>query len=341
MTTILVTGGAGYIGAHTCKALAQSGYTPVTFDNLSTGHVSFIRWGPFVRGDIRDTTTVLRVIRDIKPEAVLHFAASAYVGESVVDPQKYYENNVAGTLSLLRAMLDGNCQNIVFSSTCAIYGEPQTVPMNETTSPHPVNPYGASKFAVERILADYALAYPLRAVALRYFNASGADPDGEIGELREPETHLIPRALMAIQGHITDFAVFGTDYATPDGTAIRDYIHVADLADAHVAATQRLVDGGPGGAFNLGTGHGYSVKQVLDAIAAETGVFLEAAPGARREGDPPTLVADAALARAELGFTPKLSNMTSIVKTAWAWHQRAHPKRPSHAQTEEARPVGP
>ena len=283
------------------------------------------------------------MIRDIKPDAVLHFAASAYVGESVVDPQKYYENNVAGTLSLLRAMLDGNCQNIVFSSTCAIYGEPETVPINETTPPNPVNPYGASKLTVERILADYALAYPLRTVALRYFNASGADPNGDVGELREPETHLIPRAMMAIQGHIADFAVFGTDYATPDGTAIRDYIHVSDLADAHVLATQRLLGGGRGGAFNLGTGHGYSVKQVLDAIAAETGVSLEAAPGARRRGDPPTLVADAALAKAALGFTPKLSNISSIVKTAWAWHQRAHPKRPTDAKAREAEPevVGP
>lgn len=323
---ILVTGGAGYVGAHTCKALARAGYTPIVFDNLSTGHKSFVRWGPFVQGDIRDHTAVLDTIRAWNAQAVLHFAASACVGESVTDPKKYYENNVTGSLSLLRAMLDADCRKLVFSSTCAIYGEPRMLPINETAPPNPVNPYGASKFMVERILADYALAYPLQSIALRYFNASGADPEGEVGELRDPETHLIPRAMMAIQGHIADFAVFGTDYDTPDGTAIRDYIHVSDLADAHVLALQRLLAERPGGAFNLGTGHGYSVKQVLDTIAAETGVPLKAAPGARRQGDPPTLVADATFAQAELGFTPNLSSLTSIVKTAWAWHRRAHPK---------------
>jgi UDP-arabinose 4-epimerase len=341
VTAILVTGGAGYIGAHTCKALARAGYQPVTFDNLTTGHESFVRWGPLITGDIRDKAAVLKAIHDYKAEAVLHFAASAYVGESVTNPRKYYENNVAGSLSLFGAMTEAGCRHLVFSSTCAIYGEPLALPIRETTPPNPVNPYGASKFMVERILNDYALAYPLQAVALRYFNASGADPEGEVGELRDPETHLIPRAMMAIQGHIADFAVFGTDYETPDGTAIRDYIHVSDLADAHVSALQRLLAGGPGGAFNLGTGHGYSVKQVLDAIAAETGVPLKAVAGARRQGDPPTLLADATLAKTQLGFTPNLSSLASIVKTAWAWHRRAHPKRPIHAVTEEAAPVGP
>jgi len=341
VTAILVTGGAGYVGAHACKALAQAGYFPVTFDNLSTGHESFVRWGPLVRGDIRDKASVLKAINDHTAKAVLHFAASAYVGESVTDPQKYYENNVAGSLSLLGAMLEADCRNIVFSSTCAIYGEPRELPIVETAPANPVNPYGASKFMVERVLADYGQAYSLKSIALRYFNASGADPDDEIGELRDPETHLIPRAMMAIQGHIADFAVFGTDYETPDGTAIRDYIHVSDLADAHVSALQRLLAGKPGGAFNLGTGHGYSVRQVLDAISAETGVPLEAVPGARRQGDPPVLVADASLAKAELGFKPSRSDLKNIVKTAWAWHRHAHPERQPSAVTCETLPTAP
>jgi UDP-glucose-4-epimerase GalE len=324
---ILVTGGAGYVGAHTCKALALAGYNPVAFDNLSTGHKRFVRWGPLVQGDIKDQGAVLNAIQDYHAEAVLHFAASACVGESVVDPIKYYENNVAGSLSLLGAMVSAKCYKLVFSSTCAIYGEPKAVPIRETVPPQPVNPYGASKLMVERILSDYGLAYPLQSIALRYFNASGSDPNGDIGELRDPETHLIPRAMMAIQGHIANFSVFGTDYDTPDGTTIRDYVHVTDLANAHLSALQRLLSGGNGGVFNLGTGLGYSVKQVLSAIAAETGVRLEALSAARREGDPPVLVADAGLARAALGFKPVLSDLSSIIKTAWAWHCRAHPKR--------------
>ena len=283
----------------------------------------------------------MQAIHDHEAEAVLHFAASAYVGESVANPKKYYEINITGSLSLLAAMLETHCRNLVFSSTCAIYGEPDELPICETTPPKPVNPYGASKFMVERILSDYALAFPLKSIALRYFNASGADPDGEIGELRDPETHLIPRAMMAIQGHLADFAVFGTDYETPDGTAIRDYIHVSDLADAHVSALHRLLSGGHGGAFNLGTGHGYSVKQVLDAITAETGVGLGAMPSARRAGDPPVLVADATLSRVELGFTPSHSDLTNIIETSWRWHRKAHPKRPSQRQTGAAGPLRP
>jgi UDP-arabinose 4-epimerase len=321
---ILVTGGAGYVGAHTCKALGRAGYIPVVFDNLSTGHKNFVRWGPFVQGDIRDTKSLLNAIHSHNAEAVLHFAASAYVGESVTDPRKYYENNVAGSLSLLGAMLEGDCRRFVFSSSCAIYGEPAEIPIRETTPKNPVNPYGASKAMVERILRDYEQAHGIRAIALRYFNASGADPEGELGELRDPETHLIPRAMMAIQGYISDFAVFGDDYRTPDGTAIRDYIHVSDLADAHVAALQHLLAGKEGGAFNLGTGRGYSVKQVLDVIAAETGETLPISTATRREGDPPVLVADASLSHTELGFAPRRSDLKTIVETAWAWHQRAH-----------------
>jgi UDP-glucose 4-epimerase len=235
---------------------------------------------------------------------------------------------------LLKAMLEVDCRNIVFSSSCAIYGEPEELPIRETARQNALSPYGASKMMVERILSDYGCAYGLSSIALRYFNAAGADRDGEIGELRDPETHLIPRAMMAIQGHIEDFAVFGSDFDTPDGTAIRDYIHVSDLADAHVAALSRLLAGRPDGKFNLGTGHGYSVKEVLDAIAAETGTSLRAV-GPRRERDPGSLIADPTLARAELGFTPASSDLETIIKTAWAWHRKAHPK------TERARLAEP
>jgi UDP-glucose-4-epimerase GalE len=323
---ILVTGGAGYVGAHTCKALHRAGYLPVVFDNLSTGHKSFVRWGPLIPGDIRDADAIRHTLRAYQIEAVLHFAASAYVGESVSNPQKYYENNVGGSLSLLSTMLEVGCRKIVFSSSCAIYGEPEKIPIDEKAPQNPVNPYGASKAMVERIFCDYEKAHEIKAIALRYFNASGADQDSELGELRDPETHLIPRAVMAIQGYIQDFAVFGADYPTPDGTAIRDYIHVSDLAEAHVAAVRRLLGGGEGGAFNLGTGRGYSVKQVLDAIAAETGENLTVSNAPRRPGDPPVLVADASLSHAELGFAPRLSDLKTIVKTAWAWHRRAHPQ---------------
>jgi len=323
---ILVTGGAGYVGAHTCKALRRAGYTPVTFDNLSTGHKSFVRWGPLVPGDIRDADAACHALRAYEVDAVLHFAGSAYVGESVSDPQKYYENNVAGSLSLLRAMCEADCRKLVFSSSCAIYGEPKEMPICETTPQLPVNPYGASKAMIERVLCDYGRAHKICAIALRYFNASGADPDGELGELRDPETHLIPRAMMAIQGYIDDFALFGTDYPTPDGTAIRDYIHVSDLAEAHVASLQHLFAGKTGGAFNLGTGRGHSVQQVLDAIAAEAGERLPISSAPRREGDPPILVADVSLSSAELGFSPRLSDLKTIVHTAWAWHRRAHPR---------------
>jgi UDP-arabinose 4-epimerase len=252
----------------------------------------------------------------------------------VTDPAKYYDNNVTGTLSLLTGMREAACDALVFSSTCAVYGQPERVPIVEETPRDPVNPYGASKLMVERILADFRPAYGLRSIALRYFNACGADPDNEIGELRDPETHLIPRAMMALQGHISDFAVFGTDFETPDGTAIRDYVHVADLADAHVAALRQLLEGTPGGVFNLGTGRGYSVKEVLSTIERETGERLPDVAGPRRPGDPAALVADAARARDELGFDPVRSDLETIVRTAWAWHRRAHPRRNVPASSE-------
>ena len=329
--SVLVAGGAGYVGAHTSKALARAGFLPVVLDNLSNGHREFVRWGPLVQADLRDTATIADTIRQHRCVAVLHFAAFAYVGESVTDPAKYYDNNVTGTLSLLAGMRAAGCDALVFSSTCAIYGQPARVPIVEDTPPNPVNPYGASKLMVERILADFRPAYGLRPIALRYFNACGADPDNEIGELRDPETHLIPRAMMALQGHIPDFAVFGTDFETPDGTAIRDYVHVADLADAHVAALRRLLAGAPGGVFNLGTGRGYSVMEVLHAIEREAGEQLPGVTGPRRAGDPAVLIADPARARRELGFDPVHSDLETIVRTAWAWHRRAHPRRNSPA----------
>src|SRR5277367_1084856 len=263
---VLVAGGAGYVGAHTCKSLARAGFLPVVLDNLSTGHREFVRWGPLVQADLRDTATITDTIRQYGCVAVLHFAAFALVGESVTEPAKYYDNNVVGTLSLLAGMRAAGCDALVFSSTCAIYGQPAQVPIVEDTRPDPINPYGASKLMVERILADFRPAYGLRPIALRYFNACGADPDNEIGELRDPETHLIPRAMMALQGHVSDFAVFGTDFETRDGTAVRDYIHVADLGAGHVSALTRLLGGSPGGACNLGTGRGFSVMEVLRAI---------------------------------------------------------------------------
>ena len=323
-SSILVVGGAGYIGAHTCKALSVAGYLPVTYDNLSTGHREFVKWGPLVEGDLSDASLLSRTIQEYRAQAVIHFAAHAYVGESVLDPQKYYENNVGGTLSLLRAMRDTGCKNIVFSSTCAVYGKPTLVPIAETEPTRPINPYGRSKLMVEEILDDYRAAYGFRSVALRYFNACGCDHSAGIGELRDPETHLIPRAMMHLLGHLPDFQVFGADFDTPDGTAIRDYVHVSDLADAHVAASRLILAGERSGVYNLGTGEGHSVSQVLDAISRETKLALSPAHGTRRAGDPPILVADPALAKSELGWSPSRSGLAEIVKSSWLWHQRVH-----------------
>lgn len=322
---VLVLGGAGYIGSHTCKALHAAGFLPVSVDNLSLGHESFVKWGPLVHADLHDEAALGRAIIAHDPVAAIHFAAFAYVGESVSDPRKYYHNNVLGTLSLLDAMAAAGLDKIVFSSTCAVYGEPERQPITEATPTSPINPYGRSKLVCEGILSDYAAAYQLRSVILRYFNASGADSDGGVGELRDPETHLIPRAMMALQGYINDFQVFGNDFPTPDGTAIRDYIHVSDLAQAHVLAVQHLLDGHDGGTYNLGGGHGYSVSEVLREIEAISGRNLAFPTGARRPGDPARLVADASRARAVLGFTPTRSDLRTIVDTAWRWHLRAHP----------------
>lgn len=324
MANVLVIGGAGYIGAHACKALAQAGHTPVVYDNFSLGWRDFVKWGPTIEGDILDQRALEAALKMHKIDAAMHFAAFALVGESVSEPAKYYRNNVAGVISLLDAMRACGVETLVFSSTCATYGTPDRSPITEETPQRPINPYGASKQMAEQIIADYAKAYGMRFYAPRYFNACGADPDCEIGEMRDPETHLIPRALMSLLGQIDDFAVFGSDYPTPDGTAVRDYIHVTDLAEAHVAALDRLLAGHEGGFINLGTGEGLSVKEVLDAVERVTGRALPAASGPRRPGDPPSLVADPSRAAQELGFSPRLSDIDTIIATAWAWHQGIH-----------------
>jgi UDP-glucose-4-epimerase GalE len=273
-----------------------------------------------IEADIRDRETVIRTIRDYGIDAVMHFAAFAYVGESISEPAKYYDNNVTGLLALLAAMCETNVRRLVFSSTCAVYGEPDVLPINENTPTQPINPYGRSKLMCEIILRDFAAAYGLQAIILRYFNAAGADPDGLLGEDRAIETHLIPRAIMHLRGRLADFAVFGADYPTPDGTAIRDYIHVSDLADAHVLALQNLYAGCTG-TFNLGTGQGRSVKEVIDTIARISGHRFLPISGARRTGDPPSLVADGRRATQTLGFQPRLSDLETIIATAWHWHQ--------------------
>jgi UDP-arabinose 4-epimerase len=322
MKTILVTGGAGYIGSHVCKALAQAGYVPVTFDNLVFGHPWAVRWGPLVEGDILDRAALDKAFREFKPAAVMHFAAFAYVGESVTNPGKYYRNNVAGSLTLLEAMRDASCTQIVFSSTCATYGVPETTPLTESHPQRPVNPYGSSKLMVERMLSDFGNAHSLRSITLRYFNAAGADPVAEIGEAHDPETHLIPLAMDAAAGIRPDVTIFGDDYPTSDGTCIRDYIHVTDLARAHLLALEALDAGHPDAAFNLGNGRGFSVKEVIDTVRRVTGRDAVVKVGPRRAGDPARLVADSARIRSELGWQPLFPELSAIVETAWRWHQQ-------------------
>jgi len=319
---ILVTGGAGYIGSHTAKALARAGYRPVTYDSLVYGHRHAVKWGPFVEGDIADTAKLERVIKDEAIDAIVHFAAFAYVGESVTKPEIYFQNNVVGSLSLLDAMRHTGVKPIVFSSTCATYGMPDRMPITEDTLQRPINPYGETKLMIERALAWYGPAHDIRSVSLRYFNACGADPEGEIGEEHDPETHLIPLILDAALGKRAAIDVFGTDYPTPDGTAVRDYIHVQDLADAHVKALSYLFEGGATTQVNLGTGTGNSVTEVIDAVERVTGRKVPKRLVARRAGDPPELVADPSKANSLLGWRPRMSDIDSIIRTAWAWHTR-------------------
>ena len=316
---ILVTGGAGYIGSHTCKALATEGFTPVVLDNFVVGHRDAVRWGPCIEGDILDTATVADAIKTHKVEAVIHFAAFAYVGESVLEPAKYYRNNVAGTLSLLDACRGEGIDKVVFSSSCATYGIPDTLPIAETTPQRPINPYGRTKLIVEQVLADYANAYGSRDAALRYFNAAGADPDGELGERHDPETHLVPLTILATAGRGEALDVFGDDYDTPDGTCIRDYVHVTDLARALVLALRHLLEGGDSLAVNLGSGNGISIREVIAAVERVTGRQVPHVMRPRRPGDPPALYADPHLAKERLGFVTELSDIDTIVRTAAAF----------------------
>jgi UDP-arabinose 4-epimerase len=320
---VLVAGGAGYIGAHACKALARAGYLPVTYDNLSFGHEWAVKWGPLERGSILDRSRLDEVIARHKPTALVHFAAFAYVGESVIDPGKYYLNNTVGSLTLIEAARAHGIDRFVFSSTCATYGTPEQVPIREDAPQRPINPYGASKLMVERMLADFDAAHGLRSISLRYFNAAGADPDGEIGEDHDPETHLIPLVLDAASGRRPDVTIHGTDYDTPDGTCVRDYIHVADLADAHVKAIQALEGGAASDVFNLGNGLGFSVREVVDAVARITGLHVPVKVGDRRAGDPPTLISQATKAHEQLGWQPEITRLDEIIRTAWAWHQKS------------------
>jgi len=319
---ILVTGGAGYIGSHACKALARAGYTPIAYDNLVYGHRDAVRWGPFVEGDLGDAARLADTLARHEVAAVIHFAAFAYVGESMEKPQLYFRNNVVNTLALLDAMLTAGLRHIVFSSSCATYGTPARVPITEDTPQRPVNPYGESKLICERAIHWYGEAYRMSYAALRYFNAAGADPDGEIGEAHEPETHLVPLVLATALGRRAQIDIYGTDYPTPDGSAVRDYIHVQDLAEAHVAALGHLLDGGASLALNLGTGAGHSVREVIAAAERVTGRRIARREMARRTGDPPVLVADVARARAALGWQARMSGLDGILGTAWAWHNR-------------------
>jgi UDP-arabinose 4-epimerase len=321
---VLVTGGAGYIGSQTTKALASEGIEPVVLDNLTTGHPWAVRWGPFVRGDVGDLDLLRRILCEHRVEGVIHCAACAYVGDSLLEPRKYFHNNVANTLVLLDAMLEVGVGQIVFSSTCATYGIPDDLPIGENHPQRPVNPYGDSKLFVERVLRAYGDAYGLGWVALRYFNAAGADPDGELGEEHEPETHLIPLVIEAALSERQHVDVFGTDYPTPDGTTVRDYIHVADLAEAHVDALRALLGGAGSNAYNLGTGNGFTVRQVIDAVEQVTGRPVPHGIGPRRAGDPAALVADPSAANKALGWQPRMSDLQSIVATAWAWHQKVN-----------------
>jgi UDP-arabinose 4-epimerase len=318
---VLVTGGAGYIGSHACKALAAAGHHPIVYDNLSRGHRDLVRWGTMEFGDLTDETRLRDVLTFHRPDAAMHFAAFAYVEESIKSPSLYYRNNVLGSLSLLEAMREHGPDLMVFSSSCATYGLPVQVPMDENHPQKPINPYGAGKLMVERMLQDFEAAYGLRWMSLRYFNAAGADPDGETGEWHDHETHAIPLAIFAALGQVPAFRLYGTDYPTPDGTPIRDYIHVTDLVSAHLACLDRLSGGGQSEALNLGTGSGTSVREIVRAVERVTHKAVPLVHCQRRPGDPHTLVADGQRARMVLGWRPRYDSIDAIVATAWNWHR--------------------
>ncbi|MCV2882047.1 UDP-glucose 4-epimerase GalE [Actibacterium sp. XHP0104] len=324
MTTILVTGGAGYIGSHACKVLRKAGYTPVTYDNLSTGWADAVKFGPFEQGDLMDRARLDEVFAKHKPAAVMHFAAFSQVGEAMREPGKYWRNNVAGSLTLIEAAVEAGCLNFVFSSTCATYGDQDGVVLDENSAQMPLNAYGASKRAIEDILHDFQASHGLQSVIFRYFNVAGADPDAEVGEFHQPETHLIPLMLDAIDGKRPALTVFGTDYPTPDGTCIRDYVHVMDLVDAHVLGVKWLTDGKGSRAFNLGTGTGFSVREVIDHSRSVTNREVPFEIGPRREGDAVCLVSGSSRAKTELGWTPQRSTLEIMIADAWRWHQTGH-----------------
>lgn len=327
MGNILVTGGAGYIGSHACKALKAAGHTPVTYDNLITGWQDAVRFGPFEQGDLLDRARLDQVFATYKPDAVMHFAALSQVGEAMSEPGRYWHNNVAGSLCLIEAAVAAGCLDFVFSSTCATYGEHDNVVLDEDTPQHPLNAYGASKRAIEDILRDFEAAYGLRHVIFRYFNVAGADPEAEVGEFHRPETHLVPLMLDAIDGKRDALTVFGTDYETPDGTCIRDYVHVCDLVDAHVLGLNWLTQGKGSRVFNLGTGSGFSVREVIDHSRAVTNRDVPYEIGPRRAGDCTKLVSGSVRAEQELGWAPKRSTLHEMIADAWRWHQTGHYER--------------
>ncbi len=326
--TVLVTGGAGYVGSHCCKAFAAAGWNVVVFDNLSRGWRDLVKWGDLIVGDLLDPVSLDKAFARVRPDAVAHFAALAYVGESVSDPGLYYRNNTTGSMQLLDAMVRAGTDKLIFSSTCATYGVPERVPMTEDIPQNPINPYGWSKLFVERMLADYGAAHGLRSVPLRYFNAAGADPDGETGERHEPETHLIPLAIRGMMQDGFKLTIFGDDFDTRDGTCVRDYIHVTDLADAHTRALDYLQQGGASDVFNLGTGTGTTVREIVEAVERVSGRQVNKSVGPRRAGDPPALLASAEKARRVLGWETAHSDIDTIISTAWRWHreeqQRGH-----------------
>jgi UDP-arabinose 4-epimerase len=321
-----VTGGAGYIGSHTCKALATAGYIPIVLDDLSSGHEWAVKWGPLATSDIADRAQVANLVRQFNVKAAIHFAAHAYVGESMREPGKYFNNNVAKTLTLLETLMETGVARFVLSSSCATYGVPRELPIAEDHPQRPINPYGESKLFVEKILHWYGQAHDLRYVNLRYFNAAGADPNGEIGEDHSPETHLVPLVIGAAQGVSRAVEIFGTDYNTVDGTAVRDYIHVCDLADAHVKSLDYLLSGEKSASLNLGTGRGYSIREVISVVETIGDATVPVVEGPRRAGDPPALIADPQLAEKLLGWAPRRSDLQTIVRTAWQWHEKAGPE---------------
>lgn len=319
---ILVTGGAGYIGSHVVKELGKRNYELLIYDNLSTGHEWAVLYGKLVKGDLSDSNFLKKVIKEFKPQAIMHFAASIQVEESVKEPLKYYRNNTANTLNLLEAMIENNVRKFIFSSTAAVYGIPKKIPVNEIAPLNPINPYGSSKMFTELILKDLAFSTAFNYVSLRYFNVAGADPEGKIGQAYQESTHLITRALKTAKGEFDKLLIFGTDYQTPDGTCIRDYIHVDDLSEAHVLALEYLLSGGKNRIFNCGYGHGYSVKEVIHTVKKITGIDFKTEEVGRRAGDPPTLIADSQRLKTELKWKPHYADLKYIVKTAWDWEKK-------------------